>query len=115
MDHGHRRQIQQASTSDLQRRLHNTLAQETLNSGITVTVTTNNNAADADVIAGGINGAGFTNIVASVDSQNRVVIEHNDGGEFKVELNFADISISDDDFIYADEDGIVISKNELKF
>ena len=41
--------------------------------------------------------------------------EKNDGGEFKVELNFADISISDDDFIYADEDGIVISKNELKF
>ena len=60
------------------------VGQEALNSGITVTVTTNNNAADADVIAGGINGAGFTNIVASVDSQNRVVIEHNDGGEFKI-------------------------------
>ena len=60
------------------------VGQEALNSGVTVTVTTNNNAADADVIAGGINGAGFTNIVASVDSQNRVVIEHNDGGEFKI-------------------------------
>ena len=60
------------------------VGQEALNSGITVTVTTNNNAADADVIAGGINGAGFTNIVASVDSQNRVVIEHNDGGEFVI-------------------------------
>ena len=60
------------------------VGQEALNSGITVTVTTNNNAADADVIAGGINGAGFTNVVASVDSQNRVVIEHNDGGEFKI-------------------------------
>ena len=60
------------------------VGQEALNSGITVTVSTNNNAADADVIAGGINGAGFTNIVASVDSQNRVVIEHNDGGEFKI-------------------------------
>tara|TARA_Y100001934_G_scaffold246420_1_gene305432 strand:+ start:4353 stop:7586 length:3234 start_codon:yes stop_codon:yes gene_type:complete len=60
------------------------VGQEALNSGITVTVTTNNNAADADVIAGGINGAGFTNIVASVDSQNRVVISHNDGGEFKI-------------------------------
>ena len=43
------------------------VGQEALNSGITVTVTTNNNAPDADVIAGG-NGAGFTNIVASVDS-----------------------------------------------
>ena len=60
------------------------VGQEALNSGITVTVTTNNNAADADVIAGGINGAGFTNVVASVDSQNRVVIRHNDGGEFKI-------------------------------
>ena len=60
------------------------VGQEALNSGITVTVTTNNNADDADVIAGGINGAGFTNVVASVDSQNRVVIEHNDGGEFKI-------------------------------
>ena len=39
----------------------------------------------------------------------------NDGGEFKVKLNFADVSISDDDFIYADEDGIVISNDELKF
>ena len=60
------------------------VGQEALNSGITVTVTTNNNADDADVIAGGINGAGFTNVVASVDSQNRVVISHNDGGEFKI-------------------------------
>ena len=60
------------------------VGQEALNSGVTVTVTTNNNAADADVIAGGINGAGFTNIQASVDSQNRVVISHNDGGEFKI-------------------------------
>ena len=60
------------------------VGQEALNSGITVTVTTNNNSADADVIAGGINGAGFTNVVASVDSQNRVVISHNDGGEFKI-------------------------------
>ena len=60
------------------------VGQEALNSAITVTVTTNNNSADADVIAGGINGAGFTNVVASVDSQNRVVIEHNDGGEFVI-------------------------------
>ena len=60
------------------------VGQEALNSGITVTVTTSNNNTDADTIAGGINGAGFTNIVASVDSQNRVVIEHNDGGEFKI-------------------------------
>ena len=60
------------------------VGQEALNSAITVTVTTNNNSADADVIAGGINGAGFTNVVASVDSQNRLVIAHNDGGEFVI-------------------------------
>ena len=60
------------------------VGQEALNSPITVTVTTNNNSADADVIAGGINGAGFTNVVASVDSQNRLVIAHNDGGEFVI-------------------------------
>ena len=60
------------------------VGQEALNSAITVTVTTQNNAADADVIAGGINGAGFTNVVASVDSQNRLVIAHNDGGEFVI-------------------------------
>ena len=36
-------------------------------------------------------------------------------GEYKVTLNFADISISDGDYIYADEDGIVVSKEELKF
>ena len=41
--------------------------------------------------------------------------EKNDGGEYKVTLNFADISISDGDYIYADEDGIVVSKEELKF
>jgi regulator of ribonuclease activity A len=39
----------------------------------------------------------------------------NDGGEFNVTLNFANITISDGDFIYADEDGIVVSKEELKF
>ena len=39
----------------------------------------------------------------------------NDGGEYKVTLNFADISISEDDYIYADEDGIVVTKKKLKF
>jgi len=35
-------------------------------------------------MADAINSAGFTNIVASVDSANRIVIEHNDGGEFRM-------------------------------
>ena len=59
------------------------VGQEALNSAVTVTCTLNGNAADADVIAGQINGAGFTNVKASVDSQNRIVIEHTKGGEMK--------------------------------
>ena len=37
--------------------------------------------ADADIIAGAINAAGFTNVQAAVDSQNRIVITHTKGGE----------------------------------
>ena len=39
---------------------------------------------DATAIAGVINGAGFTNIEASVDTQNRLVISHRIGGEFRL-------------------------------
>ena len=59
------------------------VGQEALNSAVTVTCTLNGNAADADVIAGQINGAGFTNVKASVDSSKRIVIEHTKGGEMK--------------------------------
>jgi regulator of ribonuclease activity A len=41
--------------------------------------------------------------------------EKNDGGEYKVTLNFAGISISEGDYIYADEDGIVVTKEKFKF
>ena len=58
--------------------------QDTLNAPVQVSITTNGASADAEEIAGQINSAGFTNIVASVDSANRVVIEHNDGGEFRM-------------------------------
>ena len=37
---------------------------------------------DADTVAGAINAAGLTNVVASVDSQNRIIIEHKTGGDF---------------------------------
>ena len=59
------------------------VGQEALNAPITVTSTITGAATDADVIAGQINGAGFTNVKASVDSQNRIVIEHTKGGEMK--------------------------------
>ena len=59
------------------------VGQETLNAPVTITCSLNGNAADADVIAGQINGAGFTNVKASVDSSKRIVIEHTKGGEMK--------------------------------
>ena len=41
-------------------------------------------ATDADVIAGEINGAGFTNIVAEVDANNKIIIRHTLGGDFRI-------------------------------
>ena len=38
----------------------------------------------------------------------------NDGGEFGVDLNFADTDISEGDYIYADEDRIIISIEDLE-
>ncbi len=55
-----------------------------LGSDVTVSVTTTAATSDADLVAGAINSAGFTNVVASVDSSNRIVIEHNDGGDFHI-------------------------------
>ena len=51
----------------------------------TISVTTTAASADADVIAGEINAAGFTNIVSYVDSTNKLVIEHKLGGEIRVD------------------------------
>jgi len=60
------------------------VGQAALNAPITVSVSPTGAATDADLIAGAINGAGFTNIKASVDSTNRIVIEHTTGGEFVI-------------------------------
>jgi len=57
---------------------------ETLNPAVTISVTVAGNADDADTISAAINAAGFTNIVASVDALNRLVITHNLGGEIKL-------------------------------
>ncbi len=56
----------------------------TMSSPVTVSITATGAAADSEEIAGKINSAGFTNIVASVDASNRIVIEHNDGGEIRI-------------------------------
>jgi len=51
----------------------------------TVTVVTVGASADADTVASEINATGFTNIVAYVDSTNKVVIEHKLGGEIRID------------------------------
>ena len=55
-----------------------------IQTGKALSVTATGAASDADLIAEAINGAGFENIVASVDASNRVVIEHNQGGEIRI-------------------------------
>lgn len=61
----------------------------TLNSKA-VEVTTTGASTDSETIAAAINTAGFTNIVASVDTLNRVVVTHSTGGE----IRFADFDDS---------------------
>jgi hypothetical protein len=57
-----------------------------LATAIEVSYTTTTAAAgDADGIADAINAAGFVNIVAEVDSLNRVVISHTKGGDFRLD------------------------------
>ena len=68
-------------TFTLQESLAATLA---LDSAKTISVTTNGAAGDADIVAGQINAAGFTNIVATVDSSNRISISHKLGGEIRI-------------------------------
>ena len=61
-----------------------TVGSATFGSAKTVSFTANAGIGDADDLAGNINAAGLTNVVASVDAQNRVVIEHTAGGDMKL-------------------------------
>ena len=58
-----------------------TAASASKTSPVTVSVTTAADIADADTLAGQINAAGLTNVIAVVDAQNRVQISHKLGGE----------------------------------
>ena len=60
------------------------VGQDAMSSASTISVTTTAATTDADIIAAGINGAGMVNVSATVDSLNRVVISHNDGGEMHI-------------------------------
>ena len=60
------------------------VGQAAMSGGKALSITAAGSAADADTIANAINAAGFVNIVASVDASNRVIIQHNDGGEIHI-------------------------------
>ena len=60
------------------------VGQAAMSAGKALSITAAGTAADADTIANAINAAGFVNVVASVDASNRVIIQHNDGGEVHI-------------------------------
>ena len=82
-----------------------TVGLDTVSESVQVTFTTAANSvgdgvANADIIAGAINSAGLTNVQASVDSQNRIVITHTKGGE----MLFKNVSLGGpDDFLEASD------------
>jgi hypothetical protein len=51
---------------------------------VVISFTADSETTDADLIATAINSAGLVNIEAEVDSQNRVVIRHRIGGDFRL-------------------------------
>ena len=60
------------------------VGQAALDSGVALSFVATGATADADLFANAINSHGFTNIQASVDASNRLVISHNDGGEMRI-------------------------------
>lgn len=58
--------------------------QAAMDAAKTIAFTATGATSDAELIANAINAAGFTNVTASVDSQNRLVISHALGGEMRI-------------------------------
>ena len=58
--------------------------QAALDSLKTISFTAGGTTNDAEILANAINSAAFTNITATVDTQNRVVISHRLGGEIRI-------------------------------
>ncbi len=58
--------------------------QGNLSDSKTITFTADGVATDADLFAAAVNAAGFVNITAEVDSQNRITIAHKLGGDFRL-------------------------------
>lgn len=59
------------------------LGSSSMSAPLTVVVTTAGNASDSEVIVNAINTRGFVNIIAYVDTLNRVIISHKLGGEIQ--------------------------------
>jgi hypothetical protein len=83
--------------------------QQTLSSDVTVSFTALGNAGDAALVAAAINAAGLTNVEASIDSQNRVVITHELGGEihFTEGANGPLAAMGFDAYDLADQSGVL--------
>jgi len=64
--------------------LQETRANTAVLPAVTVSVITTGASTDAELIAAAINAKGMTNVVALVDSQNRIVIQHKLGGDIKI-------------------------------
>ena len=64
-----------------------TLNSKTLGNPVQVSVTVNAGGipGDAELIATAINGAGLTNVTATVDTSNRLIISHALGGEMRIQ------------------------------
>lgn len=76
--------VEQLSAQDYSISVYETVAgSQTLSDVKTFSVTAAGNADDADAIAAAFNTANFKHVVASVDNQNRVVIEHTAGGDIR--------------------------------
>jgi len=75
---------------------------QALQTAVTVAGSVTGASTDADVIAGAINGAGLEHIEASVTTDNKLVIKHSTGGDFRLadttghlnEIGFAAYNVS---------------------
>jgi hypothetical protein len=78
--------------------LAETVAGSSTLSSRAVSFTAAGDATDAETIADAINSAGFTNVVSSVDANNKVIISHTKGGDINItdtDGALADIGIDD--------------------
>lgn len=58
--------------------------QATLSADADISFSATGSTSDADLLASAINAVGFNHITAEVDSQNRVIVKHDKGGEIRI-------------------------------